>query len=162
MIKENLQDFLAEAEMNSPILGIDLGKKTIGIAVSDKQRSVASGIKTIKRTKFSVDVKLLIEFINYRKIGGVILGLPKNMNGSEGPRCQSTRAFARNLSEQIGIPITFWDERLSSIAAERTLLEANTSRKRRSQVIDYVAASYILQGALDRLENIRNNQGKEW
>lgn len=154
MIRENLKEFLSKLATNSPILGLDLGEKTIGIAVSDKQRCVASGLKTIRRTKFSVDVKILIEVINYRQIGGIILGLPKNMNGSEGPRCQSTRAFAKNLSEKIDIPITFWDERLSSIAAEKALLEANISRKRRSEVIDYVAASYILQGALDRLGKI--------
>ncbi len=158
MITENLEDFLIEVEINSPILGIDLGDKTIGVAVSDKQRTVASGLKTIWRKKFSSDVKLLIELIRYRQIGGIILGLPKNMNGSEGPRCQSTRAFAKNLSERVEIPITFWDERLSSVAAEKALLEANISRKRRSEVIDYVAASYILQGALDRLENINSNQ----
>ena len=97
MIRENLKEFLSKLATNSPILGLDLGEKTIGIAVSDKQRCVASGLKTIRRTRFSLDVKILIEVINYRQIGGIILGLPKNMNGSEGPRCQSTRAFAKNF-----------------------------------------------------------------
>ena len=138
-------------------MGLDLGTKTIGVAVSDQNQTIATGIKTIKRTKFQQDLKTLELFINHREIKGVVIGLPKNMNGTEGRRCQSTRAFAKNLSLTITIPITFWDERLSTVAAERTLLAANTSRQRRTEVIDYVAASFILQGALDRLTTLRES-----
>ena len=105
-----------------------------------------------------MDAARLIAIIDQRSIGGVVLGLPRNMDGSEGPRCQSTRAFARNLAPLTAIPIGFWDERLSTVAAERALLEADTSRKRRAEVIDHVAASYILQGVLDRLSHIRNSR----
>ena len=125
------------------------------MAVSDTRQSVATGIKTIKRNKFQQDLKILMRFIEGREIKGVILGLPKNMNGTEGPRCQSTRAFAKNMSVTVPLPITFWDERLSTVAAERSLIEANASRRRRAEVIDYVAASFILQGALDRLLAIK-------
>ena len=138
-------------------MGLDLGTKTIGVAVSDQSQTIATGIQTIKRTKFQQDLKTLELFINHREIKGVVIGLPKNMNGTEGRRCQSTRAFAKNLSLTITIPITFWDERLSTVAAERTLLAANTSRQRRTEVIDYVAASFILQGALDRLTTLRES-----
>ena len=114
-------------------------------------RSVATPLQTIRRTKFTADAAALLAIAGPRGIGGLILGLPRNMDGSEGPRCQSTRAFARNLSRLTELPIGFWDERLSTVAAERALLEADTSRKRRSEVIDHVAAAFILQGALDRL-----------
>jgi putative Holliday junction resolvase len=136
------------------LIGLDLGDKTIGIAVSDVNRSVASPLMTIRRSKFAADAAQLMDIIAERQIGGVILGLPRNMDGSEGPRCQSTRAFARNLAQLSDLPIGFWDERLSSVAAERALLEADTSRKRRKQVIDHVAAGYILQGVLDRLKHL--------
>jgi putative Holliday junction resolvase len=128
-----------------------LGTKTIGVAVSDIILSVATPIKTIKRKKFSIDAELLLGVISNKSCCGVIIGLPKNMDGSEGPRAQSTRAFARNFSVKTNLPITFWDERLSTVAAEKALLEADTTRKRRAEVIDHVAAAYILQGFLDRL-----------
>lgn len=133
------------------LCGLDLGTKTIGVAVSDRMRSVASPLSTIRREKFTTDAAALLEIIAARSLAGIVLGLPRNMDGSEGPRAQSTRAFARNLARICPLPIAFWDERLSTVAAERALLEADTSRKRRAEVIDHVAAGYILQGALDRL-----------
>jgi putative Holliday junction resolvase len=133
------------------IAGLDFGDKTIGVAVSDSFRQVASPLTTIRRVKFTVDAAELLKLLTARGIVGMVLGLPLNMDGSEGPRVQATRAFARNLSRLTELPIGFWDERLSTVAAERALLEADTSRKRRSEVIDHVAAGYILQGALDRL-----------
>lgn len=136
------------------IAGLDLGTKTIGVAVSDTMRSVATPLETIRRTKFTADAVALEAILTNRDIKAIVLGLPLNMDGSEGPRVQSTRAFARNLERRINLPITFWDERLSTVAAEQALLEADTSRKRRAEVIDHVAAGYILQGALDRLRHI--------
>lgn len=136
------------------IAGLDLGTKTIGVAVSDGLRSVATPLETVKRRKFGLDAEALLAILVKRDIAGLVLGLPRNMDGSEGPRCQSTRAFARNFSALWDRPIGFWDERLSTVAAERALLEADTTRKRRAEVIDHVAASYILQGALDRLRHI--------
>tara|TARA_X000000368_G_scaffold371091_1_gene320686 strand:- start:820 stop:1293 length:474 start_codon:yes stop_codon:yes gene_type:complete len=155
MIYENILDFAGSISKHTALMGLDLGSKTIGIAISDGLRSVASPLKTIKRTKFSEDVEILFHLISEREISGIILGLPKNMDGSEGPRCQSTRAFARNIIRFKDFPIAFWDERLSTVAAEKALLEADINRKRRSEVIDHVAASYILQGALDRMSHYK-------
>ncbi len=155
MIFDDIVEFSNALPSRAALIGLDLGEKTIGVAVSDGFRSVASPIETIRRKKFSSDAKALIEIMAERQIGGIILGLPYNMDGSEGPRCQSTRAFARNLVRLVDLPIGYWDERLSTVAAERALLEADTSRKRRSQVIDHVAAGYILQGALDRMAYLR-------
>nr|WP_290442816.1 Holliday junction resolvase RuvX [Rhodovulum tesquicola] len=138
------------------LVGLDFGEKTIGVAVSDGLRSVASPLETIRRSKFTQDAARLLEIAAGRSAGGLVLGLPRNMDGSEGPRCQSTRAFARNLSRLTELPIGFWDERLSTVAAERALLEADTSRKRRAEVIDHVAAGYILQGFLDRLRHLKD------
>nr|WP_217430484.1 Holliday junction resolvase RuvX [Sulfitobacter algicola] len=140
------------------LAGLDLGTHTIGVAVSDSFLSVSTPLETIKRKKFSVDAERLLEIIKGRTLGGIIIGLPRNMDGSEGPRCQSTRAFARNLDRLTDLPIGFWDERLSTVAAERALLEADTTRKRRAEVIDHVAAGYILQGALDRMHHIRQSE----
>ena len=154
MILEDSAEFAAALPATGALAGLDLGDKTIGVAVSDGLRSVASPLETIRRRKFSLDAARLSEIIAERALSGLVLGLPRNMDGSEGPRCQSTRAFARNLARLTDLPITFWDERLSTVAAERALLEADTSRKRRSQVIDHVAASYILQGLLDRLRHL--------
>ncbi|MDA7550261.1 MAG: Holliday junction resolvase RuvX [Rhodobacteraceae bacterium] len=157
MICEDIDSFAAAARPLQPLIGLDLGTKTIGVAISDSLRLTATPIETIKRVKFTADAARLTDMITEREIGGIILGLPRNMDGSEGPRCQSTRAFARNLSRICDLPIGFWDERLSTVAAEKALLEADTSRKRRAEVIDHVAASYILQGALDRLRHMANN-----
>lgn len=137
-----------------PLLGLDLGTKTIGVAVSTPDRTVATPVTTIKRTKFTADAAALMELANARQVVGLILGLPRNMDGTEGPRCQSTRAFARNLAQKTALPIAFWDERLSTAAAERELIALDTSRAKRAQVIDQMAATYILQGAVDRLANI--------
>ena len=134
------------------LLGLDLGSKSIGLAISDSLFQIASPLETIHRSKFTVDVTELKQIIDKRDIGGLILGLPRNMDGSEGPRCQSTRQFAANLLKKFDIPIAFWDERLSTVAVERVLIdEANLSRRKRANVVDKMAASYILQGALDRL-----------
>ena len=155
MIHEKIGDLMAQARAGSSWMGLDLGTKTIGVAVSDRLLSSATPLHTIKRVKFSKDAEALLEVIENREIGAIILGLPRNMDGSEGPRCQSTRAFGRNLANLTDLPIGYWDERLSTVAAERALLEADTSRKRRAEVIDHVAAGYILQGALDRARHIR-------
>lgn len=155
MIHETLEDFAAELPPMRAIAGLDLGDKTIGVAVSDRLLSVATPITTIRRKKFTLDAQALAALLKEREIGGIILGLPRNMDGSEGPRCQSTRAFARNFRQVMEIPTAFWDERLSTVAAERALLEADASRRKRAEVIDHVAASYILQGALDRLRHMR-------
>jgi len=154
-IFEDVADFAAILPPMRAIMGLDLGEKTIGVAVSDTFRSVSTPLETVRRKKFGVDAARLLELIKARSIVGIVLGLPRNMDGSEGPRCQSTRAFARNLARLTDVPITFWDERLSTVAAERALLEADTSRKRRAEVIDHVAAGYILQGVLDRLTHLR-------
>ncbi len=146
-----MEEFAALLPRTGAIAGLDLGTKTIGVAVTDGLRHVASPLSTIRREKFTLDVAALMAILTERDIKGVILGLPLNMDGSEGPRCQSTRAFARNLEKLTPLPIFYWDERLSTVAATRALLEADTSRKRRAEVIDHVAAGYILQGALDRL-----------
>ena len=154
MILDDFSDFADALPGMRAIAGLDLGTKTIGVAVSDGLRSVATPLETIKRRKFGQDAEALLAILGPREIAGIVLGLPRNMDGSEGPRCQSTRAFARNFSALWDGPISFWDERLSTVAAERALLEADTTRKRRAEVIDHVAASYILQGALDRLRHI--------
>ncbi|MBL4808180.1 MAG: Holliday junction resolvase RuvX [Rhodobacteraceae bacterium] len=154
MITDDIALFLTETRPFAALIGLDLGTKTIGVAISDLTRTVATPQETIRRTKFGKDAEALLAIIKDRSIAGIVLGLPFNMDGSEGPRCQSTRAFARNLGRLTDLPITFWDERLSTVAAERALLEADTSRKRRAEVIDHVAASYILQGALDRIGNL--------
>ncbi|WP_304617971.1 Holliday junction resolvase RuvX [Paracoccus sp. (in: a-proteobacteria)] len=151
MIHDDITAFAATLPRHGALAGLDLGTKTIGVAVSDGLRQVASPLMVIRRTKFTQDAAQLLQLIQERALAGLILGLPRNMDGSEGPRAQSTRAFARNLSALTPLPIGYWDERLSTVAAERALLEGDTSRKRRAEVIDQVAAGYILQGALDRL-----------
>ena len=155
MIHEEITDFLDALPSHRALAGLDLGTVTIGVAVSDLFLSVATPLETIKRKKFTLDAQALLAIIAKRDLAGIVLGLPRNMDGSEGPRAQSTRAFARNLERLTPLPIGFWDERLSTVAAERALLEADTSRKRRKEVIDHVAAGYILQGALDRMAFIR-------
>tara|TARA_B110000208_G_scaffold135098_1_gene163399 strand:- start:180 stop:656 length:477 start_codon:yes stop_codon:yes gene_type:complete len=155
MIFEDIIEIMAQSRKTLAWMGLDLGTKTIGVAVSDRLLSSATPLRTVRRTKFSADAQALLDVITNRDIGAIIIGLPRNMDGSEGPRCQSTRAFARNISVLTDLPIGYWDERLSTVAAERALLEADTSRKRRAEVIDHVAAGYILQGALDRARHIR-------
>ncbi|NDR55295.1 Holliday junction resolvase RuvX [Aliiruegeria sabulilitoris] len=156
MICEEIEDFAATLKRGRPIAGLDLGTATIGVAISDRLLSTATPVETIRRKKFGVDAEKMLKLIASREACGIVLGLPRNMDGSEGPRCQSTRAFARNLERLTDLPITFWDERLSTVAAERALLEADTSRKRRAEVIDHVAAGFILQGVLDRLGHLES------
>lgn len=156
MIHDDITAFAAALAPMRALMGLDLGTKTIGVAVSDPFLSVSTPLETVRRVKFTQDAEALQKIIAHRAIGGIVLGLPMNMDGSEGPRAQSTRAFARNLDRLLDLPITFWDERLSTVAAERALLEADTSRRRRAEVIDHVAAGYILQGALDRLRHLRS------
>ena len=134
------------------ILGLDVGTKTIGLALSDVTRSIATPYDTIRRGKFTTDAKTINSIVEQMGVGGLVIGLPINLDGSEGPRAQSTRAFARNLGHHVAVPIAFWDERLSTAAVERHLIEAGASRKRRAEVVDRMAAAYILQGALDRLK----------
>lgn len=133
------------------LLGLDLGEKTIGLALSDPSLMIASPLETIRRTKFTADAAKLLDIIGAREIGGLVIGLPVNMDGTEGARCQSVRQFAVNLLEKTDIAIAFWDERLSTAAVTRTLIEADVSRKRRAEVVDKMAAAYILQGALDHI-----------
>jgi len=156
MIHDVFEEFAAALPSHRALIGLDLGDKTVGVAISDLVGTVATPRETVRRKKFTLDAARLLEIIKERDVGGIVLGLPRNMDGSEGPRCQKTRAFARNLSRLTELPIGFWDERLSTVAAERALLEADTSRKRRAELIDHVAASYILQGALDRMSHLRN------
>jgi putative Holliday junction resolvase len=131
------------------LLGLDVGTKTIGLALSDTTLVVASPFETIRRGKFAADAGRLAEIVQAQDVGGFVLGLPISLDGSEGPRCQSVRQFARNLAARIDLPFAFWDERLSTAAVTRTLLEADMSRKRRAETVDKLAAAYILQGALD-------------
>lgn len=154
MIAEDFAAFAALLPREGALLGLDLGEKTIGVALSDRRRSVATPLETLRRAKFTVDAERLLGIAAKREAAGLVLGLPLNLDGSEGPRAQSTRAFARNLARLTGLPIAFWDERLSTVAAERALIEADTSRARRRELIDHVAAAYILQGALDRLAHM--------
>lgn len=133
------------------LIGIDLGTKTLGLALSDVTRTIASPLETLRRSKFRSDASRLLALAETHAIAGWVLGMPRNLDGSEGPRAQSTRAFAANLNKLSALPILLWDERLSTAAAERTLLEADASRRRRSAVIDKLAAVLILQGALDRM-----------
>ena len=158
--KSKLSDDLTVEELagqlvkNDRLLGLDLGTKTIGLALSDTMRVIATPMQTLAKGKFKVDAAKLLALIDTHQIGGLVLGMPRNLNGTEGPRAQSTRAFARNFSALTNCPILFWDERLSTVAVERTLLEADATRKRRSEVIDKMAAAFILQGVLDRLKHL--------
>jgi putative holliday junction resolvase len=136
------------------LIGIDLGSKTLGLALSDVTRTIASGLTTLTRGKFSLDVARLTGLIEAHAVGGLVIGLPQNLDGSEGPRAQSTRAFARNLAKRVALPILLWDERFTTSEAERLLLAAATSRRRRAAVIDKVAATLILQTALDRMQRV--------
>lgn len=136
------------------LVGLDLGTKTIGIAISDGMLSIAGPLRTIRRTKFTADVMELAKLAREHNICALVVGLPLNMDGSEGPRAQASRAFVRNLQGKLDLPVVFWDERLSTVAAERAMLDADLSRKKRAERIDAAAASFILQGALDRLAKL--------
>ena len=149
-----LEELAGELLPGQRLIGLDIGSNTIGVALSDEARSFSNPSHTIKRTKFSPNAEELLEICHQQNVGAFVLGLPLNMNGTEGPRVQSTRAFARNLRGLTDLPIVFWDERLSTAAVTRTLLEADTSRRKRADVVDKLAAAYILQGVLDRLRSI--------
>ena len=157
MIKENINDFFNDTQRIGPLLGMDLGEKRVGLSISDISQSIASNYTTLKKKKFSLFSLELQTIIDKELICGIVIGLPLNMDGSEGPKCQSTRDFAKNFSNIVNLPITFWDERLTTVAAERSLLLADLSRKKRKQVVDSVAAVLILQNLLDRLKNIQQN-----
>jgi putative Holliday junction resolvase len=153
---------LTEAAEHLPprgaLIGLDLGTKTIGVAVCDPDRRLATGVETIARANFTTDAARVMALATERSAVGFVLGLPVNMDGSEGPRAQSTRAFARNFAKLTELPIALWDERLSTVAVERELITANVSRAKRAAVIDQHAAAYILQGALDRLANLKGKK----
>ncbi|MCY4151125.1 MAG: Holliday junction resolvase RuvX [Aestuariivita sp.] len=153
MIIEEAATFGKILPHRSPLVGLDCGRKSIGVAVSDADGQIASPLRTIRRRGFVKDVRQLLDIVHYRSVLGVVIGLPRNMDGSEGPSCQSIRSFALNLTECTNLPITFWDERLSTVAAEKALIAAGASRRKRSRVIDHVAAALILQGLLDYLGN---------
>jgi len=154
MIFQSLSELIKYLPKKSRLLGLDVGRKTIGLAVSDSDMKIATTVGTIRRSKFTKDVKNLDAIITERQVNGLVLGLPISMDGNEGPACQSVRQFAVNLDNILEIGITFWDERLSTSAVERLLIkEADLSRNRRSEIIDKMAAAYILQGALDSLSS---------
>ena len=133
------------------LLGLDVGEKTIGLAVSDPGLAVASPLVTLRRGKFTADAERVARLVAERRVGGLVVGLPVNMDGSEGPRCQSVRQFAANLLARLDLPLAFWDERLSTAAVTRAMIDADLSRRRRGEIVDQLAAAYILQGLLDRL-----------
>ncbi|WP_306225492.1 Holliday junction resolvase RuvX [Bosea beijingensis] len=143
------------------LLGLDLGTKTIGLALSDLERQIASPLETIQRVKFGLDAAALLKVANKHQVAGLVIGLPLNMDGTEGPRVQSTRAFVRNLLPLTDLPIVFWDERMSTLAVTRTLLDADASRAKRAAVVDKMAAAYILQGALDRLDRLGPQEAED-
>jgi len=156
-ITEDLNDFAGDLPSHGRLIGLDLGTKTIGLALSDQTRMIASPLETIRRKKFTQDVARLDQLVIGHEICGLVLGLPRNLNNTEGPRAQSTRAFARNTSGRIEIPILLWDERLTTAEAERALIAADASRAKRADIIDQVAASIILQNVLDALSKRPNN-----
>jgi putative Holliday junction resolvase len=153
---EDIEAFFAGLPQRTALIGIDAGTKTLGLALSDITRTIASPLTVIRRTKFKEDAAELLRAAAEHKISGFVLGLPTNLDGTYGPRVQATRAFARNLNALSALPILLWDERLSTAAAERTLLEADASRRRRAEVIDKLAAAIILQGALDRMRGLQS------
>ena len=155
MLFSSPRDLIPFLAANQRLLGLDVGEKTIGLALSDLSRLIATPYKTIERGKFSKDAEQLLNLVNEYKIGALVLGYPVNMDGSEGPRCQSTRQFARNLSKKIDLPMLLADERMSTMAVTRTMLDADLSRARRAELVDKLAASYILQGTLDALASMR-------
>jgi putative pre-16S rRNA nuclease len=146
-----LDEFAAGLSPGARLIGIDVGSKTLGLALSDATRSIASALVTLRRSRLAEDLRQLLDLARQHGVGGFVAGLPLNLDGSSGPRAQATRAFVRDLAKATPLPVLFWDERLSTVAAERALLEADLSRKRRAEVVDKVAATLILQGALDRM-----------
>ncbi|MEE2995949.1 MAG: Holliday junction resolvase RuvX [Pseudomonadota bacterium] len=154
MIVDDIRTLPAYLADRASLMALDLGSKTIGVAVSDDERRIASSLDTIRRTKFTQDAKTLLTVVTDYDIAGFVLGLPVNMDGTEGPRCQSVRQFGANFADKTDLPIAFWDERMSTQAVERHLIAQDVTRKRRASVIDKMAAQFILQGALDFLRNL--------
>jgi putative holliday junction resolvase len=152
-----LDEFAASLAPGARVIGIDVGSKTLGLALSDATRSIASALVTLRRSRLADDLHHLADLAAKHGAGGFVVGLPLNLDGSAGPRAQATRAFVRNLAKATQLPVLCWDERLSTVAAERTLLEADLSRKRRAEVVDKVAATLILQGALDRMRRLSSS-----
>lgn len=149
-----LETLLERLPRRARLFGLDLGTKTIGVALSDVERRIASPLETVRREKFTLDAQRLAELARKHEPFALVFGLPLNMDGSEGPRSQATRAFVRNLANILPLPVAYWDERLSTAAVTRTLIEQDASRNKRAQVVDRMAAAYILQGALDRLARL--------
>ena len=158
MINEDVKGFLSKLPEKGRLLGLDLGKKTIGLALSDVSRQIATPLETLQRTKFTNDASKLIALYDQHSVIGMVLGFPINMNGTQGPRCQASRDFARNLVACLQVPVLLWDERLSTAAVTNTLLDADLSRNKRAKVVDKMAAGYILQGALDALTHLNVSQ----
>ncbi len=156
-----LIDFFAAVPKGRRVLGVDLGTKTIGLALSDIEHRIASPLETIKRVKFTPDAMRLKQLVEKFDVSGLIFGLPLNMDGSEGPRSQATRTFSRTLTPILDIPTLFWDERMSTMAVTRTLLDADASRARRAELVDKMAAAYILQSMLDRYDALRRRTDEE-
>jgi len=156
MAIRNPADLKADLKPGQRLMGFDIGEKTLGLALSDTSLTIATPLETLRRGKFAADVVILQRFVEEHRVGGFVLGLPVNMDGSEGPRCQSVRAFAGNLLGKIDLPLAFWDERLSTAAVTRTMLDADLSRARRAELVDKLAAAYILQGFLDRLKSAQS------
>ncbi|SEP99652.1 putative holliday junction resolvase [Faunimonas pinastri] len=155
-----LEDLIQHLAPGTRLLGLDLGTKTIGLAISDLGYRIATPFHTIRRVKFTKDAEELLAICGKEKVAGMVLGLPINMNGTEGPRVQATRAFIRSMKPLTDIPFVLWDERLSTAAAERAMIEADMSRRKRAEKIDAAAAGFILQGALDRLSQLRSQQAR--
>src|SRR5262245_46659053 len=153
-----LDEFVSSLHPGARLIGIDVGSKTLGLALSDATRSIASALVTLRRSRLAEDLRQLLDLAQRHGVGGFVVGMPLNLDGSSGPRAQATRAFVRDLAKATPLPVLFWDERLSTVAAERTLLEADLSRKRRAEVLDKVAATLILQGALDRMNRLSLRQ----
>lgn len=151
-------DEIAALPKGARLMGLDLGTKTIGLSLTDVERRIASPLETIRRVKFKPDAETVLKLAAKFGVAALVIGLPLNMDGTEGPRCQSTRAFARNLAAMTDIPILFWDERLSTVAVTRTLIDADASRARRAELVDKLAAAYILQGMLDRIATIQRQR----
>lgn len=149
-----LPEFAASLASGARLIGVDVGTKTLGLALSDTTRNIASALVTLRRSRLAEDLRRLLDLAGEHAAGGFVVGLPLNLDGSEGPRAQATRAFVRNLAKATPLAIAYWDERLTTVAAERTLLEADLSRRRRAEVIDKVAATLILQAALDRMRRL--------
>jgi putative Holliday junction resolvase len=153
-----VEDLALRLPAKARLIGIDLGTKTIGLALSDVERRIASPLKTLPRTAFQKDADALLAVFAEFEIGGIVLGLPLDLEGRDGPRAQSTRAFARNLGARTDLPIAYWDERFSTAVVLRSLIENDVSRARRAEVVDKMAAAYILQGALDRLSSVSGSR----